>query len=280
MKKKSVHWVLVPDFDPEVLDDDIERAVGRMQTVVELGRIAREQRRVGGKTPLRKITVFNRETQFVDDIKKLEMYVLEELNIQEIVFSQNMDDVQLTAMLNFKTLGKRLGKDVKDVQVAVKNVGQEDLLKYEQGSTITVAGHELSGDDLILGRTLKNVTDPNLHVNGDSVTLIVLDFTPDEDLVKMALCRDVSNRVQRLRKDAKLQPDDTVDMWAEVVDAKPTSKLAEAMKEKSEYLGKLLRRKLNIFEKPPEGAAVIAKDTFDIEKEKLLVTLTKGSSSD
>mmetsp|Transcript_43375 Transcript_43375/g.92877 ORF Transcript_43375/g.92877 Transcript_43375/m.92877 type:complete len:1082 (-) Transcript_43375:301-3546(-) len=274
MKAKSVHFVMIPEFDPEVIDEDIQRAVGSMQKTVELGRVCREQKKVGLKTPLKKMTIFNQDPRFKSDLQPLHSYIEEELNVMEIEYSTDVSQISLSATLNFKLLGKKLGKEMKNVQNAAKELSQEDLLKFEKEGTITICGFEINAEEMSLGRSIKDLTDPNLQPNGDSETLLVLDFTPDPELLKLAACRDVRNRVQRLRKEAKLNHEDPVDMYATVVEAKKDSTLAEALKEKSEYLDGLLRRHLTL-EAAPAGAEVIIEESFDVDGDKVKVVITK-----
>ena len=55
--RSTPHPVLLPppfqDFDPEALDTDISRAVGRLQEVVEMGRAGRERKKAPMKLGLR-----------------------------------------------------------------------------------------------------------------------------------------------------------------------------------------------------------------------------------
>eukprot|EP00435_Cladocopium_sp_Y103_P073299 s206_g43.t1 len=46
-----------------------------------------------------------------------------------------------------------------------------------------------------------DLDNPNLDVNGDDETQVILDFTEDEDLKLMAVARDIVNKVQKMRKD-------------------------------------------------------------------------------
>jgi isoleucyl-tRNA synthetase len=74
---RSVHFLMLPDTKSDYFNDNIERSVGRMQTVIELGRFIREQKTISLKTPCRKLIIINPETQFHEDIKSLESYILE-----------------------------------------------------------------------------------------------------------------------------------------------------------------------------------------------------------
>merc|ERR1719330_1602177 len=88
----------------------------------------------------------------------------------------------------------------------------------------------------------------------------------------MAVCRDIANRVQKLRKEAKLQPDDPADMWASAVGQ--ATKLQDAMARKPEYIDKLLRRRLWSDSLRQGHELVVKAEEFDIEGEKLRVVIT------
>merc|ERR1719512_364316 len=110
-------------------------------------------------------------------------------------------------------------------------------------------------------------------MNAESI--VVMDFTVDEDLCRMAVCRDIANRVQKLRKEAKLQPDDPADMWASAV--AQATKLQDAMAKKPEYIDKLLRRRLWSDSLRQGHELVVKAEEFDIEGEKLRVVITSRS---
>eukprot|EP00933_Yihiella_yeosuensis_P040258 TRINITY_DN34523_c0_g1_i1.p1 TRINITY_DN34523_c0_g1~~TRINITY_DN34523_c0_g1_i1.p1 ORF type:complete len:819 (+),score=208.54 TRINITY_DN34523_c0_g1_i1:186-2459(+) len=274
MKAKSVHFVMIPTPIKEAIKPEITTAMERMQSVVELGRTLRERRKVGLKTPLKSMTIINKNKGFTKDVETLKRYVEEELNVMEVSF-RNETEVVLAGTLNFKTLGKRLGKDMKAVQDGVKNLSQKELVDFENGGSVTICGHEIKGEDMALSRKIKDLDNPNLDTNGDSDTMVVLDFTPDEDLQLMAVCRNITNVVQRLRKDTKLQQDDPVDMWAEVVPAKKSSgMLKKAFSGKKEYLEKLLRRPLFDASLMQGQEVVVSRECADLEGDQLVVTIT------
>jgi len=245
LKAKSVHFVMIPEPNLEAIKPDIVRAVERMQSVVELGRTCRERRKVGLKTPLRSMTIMNKSKEFMQDVQTLQKYIEEELNVMEVLFQSLAGEVSLAATLNFKALGKKLGKDMKKVQDAVKDLTQKQLEEFESSGKIEICGYSIEGEELALSRQVKDLADPNKDVHSDAETMVVMDFTEEEDLVLMTISREVTNRVQKLRKDTKLQQDDPVIMWAEVVPGKKgTGRLKKSLEVKRDYLEKLLRRPL------------------------------------
>merc|ERR1719326_2422012 len=84
LKKDSVHFVMIPDADKAAINLDIEKMVERMQTVVELGRNTRERKKVGLKTPLKGMSILNKDPGYIKDMETLKPYVMEELNVMEL----------------------------------------------------------------------------------------------------------------------------------------------------------------------------------------------------
>jgi len=283
LKAKSIHWIMVPEFDPSVLNPDIEVAVQRMQGVVELGRQLREQAKIGQKMPLKSMVIVNKDPAIMKDLQTLQSYIQEELNVMECTFKSAASGFKLTATLNFKMLGKKLGKDMKAVAAAVKELGTEELTKFEESGKMTIAGYEILAEEMTLAREMEGGADPNVRSMSDGSSTVVLDFTPDPELSLMMVSREISNRVNRMRKDAKLHPDAAVDMWAEAVDAKEDSKLQETLTKNAAYNRKLLRRNLYNNDLRQGHEVVVRQEDFDIETahphhkqvtEKLRVVIT------
>lgn len=281
LKCKSVHWVMTPACDEEALNPEILTAVQRLQTVVQLGRTCRERKKVGLKTPLKSMKLLNKSDDFIKDIRELEPYLKEELNVREVVLDTDTSKVVLEPTLNFRVLGKKLGKDMKKVQEAAKSLSAEDCKKFDAEGKITICGYEITRNDeepelseMSVTPKVKDLTDPNLEANGDKESLVILDFTPDEDLEMDATCRTISNNVQKLRKEAKLQQSDAVDMFA-VVEAgkKSTGKLAKVIEKKSQEIERLLRRPLWDGKLLQGHEIIIKKEEFEIEGDKLVVTI-------
>ncbi|CAK0830229.1 unnamed protein product [Prorocentrum cordatum] len=276
MKAGSVHFVMVPEHNTHALDPAIQTAVSRMRSVVELGRGCREQRKVGLKTPLRSMTVYNQDPAFLEDIRGLQPYIEQELGVLAVVYSEESGKFELIPSLNFPLLGKRLGKGMRAVQEAVKSLSQHDLAEFQASGLITVCGVHLNSAELLLTRRiLHGPEDSNLHANWDFSTVIVMDFAPDEDLRRMATSRDVANKIQKLRKDAGLQPGAAVDMWAEVVQARDDSHLRDVLDKKEDYINELVRWRLRSNSTWDPRAEILNQGVYSIEEEELRLTITR-----
>ena len=118
----SVHYLSVPEARRELIDAVIERAVGRMQAIVELGRIVRDRRTLPVKYPLPELVVIHAEPAVLAELAPLTGYLQDELNVRRVTRTGDKRSfgVQLRAEPNHRSLGARLKADFKAVMADVK----------------------------------------------------------------------------------------------------------------------------------------------------------------
>ena len=210
---RSVHFLRFPTVREELFDPVVERRVSRMQKVIELGRLARERRAIGLKTPLKTLVVLHQDQQFLDDVKTLEGYVTEELNIRDLVLTseESKYGVEYAVQADVKNLGMKFKKDAAKIKAQLPKLSAEQIHAFLDTGTITVEGHELRAEDLRVQRGLKKSKESeNLEVAVEGEVMVLLDSFAYPELAQEGLAREVLNRVQRLRKRAGLVPTDDV----------------------------------------------------------------------
>ena len=283
---ESVHFLAFPDVREELFDPEIERRVGRMQRVIELARVSRERRTVGLKTPLKSLVVIHADPVYLEDIKSLEGYITEELNIRDLVLSSDEAkyNVQYSVNADWPVLGKKLKKDVQKVKKALPSLTSEQVHKFVLEKSIIVDGIKLEDGDLVVKRALKeDESSKNLETNTDEDVLTILDAELYADLADEGLAREIINRVQRARKAASLQPTDDIKMEYRVLSDPENIGLASAFTSKADMIAKALRRPLDhhvitqedgkIPNKPEED--VILEEKQEIQKAEFLLRLLK-----
>lgn len=67
LNQPSVHFLQIPEVDESLLDEDVERRVARMQSAIENGRLIRERKGIGLKTPLASITLVDADSDALAD---------------------------------------------------------------------------------------------------------------------------------------------------------------------------------------------------------------------
>ncbi|KAL4939376.1 hypothetical protein BDV06DRAFT_199057 [Aspergillus oleicola] len=244
---RSVHFLPFPEVREELFDEVVERRVSRMQKVIEMARISRERRAIGLKTPLKTLIVIHQDEQYLEDVRSLESYILEEINVQEIVLSTDEEryNVQYSVVADWPTLGKKLKKDVQKVKKALPSLTSDDVKKYVADRKILVDGIELVEGDLVVKRGLKqDASASEMEPNADEDVLTILDAKLYPELAHQGLGREIINRLQRLRKKAGLVPTDDVKMEYVVLSDPDSVGIKEAFETQASAIEKVVRRPL------------------------------------
>ena len=104
-----------------------------------LGRQKREDVKIGLRTPLASLTIINSDQELLDEMKRLESYVRDELNVQSVAYSTDEESyIELRAKPNFPLLGKRLGKRMKAFAGRINQLAGEEIAALQGGQSITL----------------------------------------------------------------------------------------------------------------------------------------------
>lgn len=275
---RSVHFLPYPEVRSELFDEQVERRVARMQKIIDLARVSRERRTIGLKTPLKTLVVIHPDTQYLDDVRSLEEYITQELNVRDLVLSAEEEkwNVTYSCTADWPVLGKKLKKDVQKVKKALPSLSSNDVKSYVANNEISVDGIKLEEGDLVVKRGIETSAETkNWETNTDDDVLIILDVEMHEDLKEEGLAREIVNKVQQLRKAAKLKATDDVKMEYSVISDPENTGIEKVFESKSDLFKKTLRRPL---EKAPEGQTYgvngTSKDKLILEEEQKVQNAT------
>lgn len=247
-----------------------------MQRVIELARVSRERRSLGLKTPLKTLVIIHHDPQYLDDVKSLENYITEELNVRDLVLSgeEANYNVQLSVTADWPVLGKKLRKDMARVKAALPSLTSEQVQEYLQNKEILVDGIRLEEGDLVVRRGLReDATSKNLEINSDNEVLTILDSEIHPELAQEGLAREIINRVQRLRKKAGLQATDDVKMEYQVLSDPEGVGLADVLVSQSSTFEKTLRRPLEQAQENGAPSAIIVEEEQEVQQATFLLRL-------
>ena len=189
----SVHLQRFPVVDETLIDKQLERQVEIVQQVVGLALALRERERIGVRRPLATLTVASRDPVVLAAVRRFASDVEAELNVKRVELAE--DDsalVSLSAKANFKTLGKRLGKQMKTVAQAVEALDLASLRRVLEGETVEIDGHTLGADDLVFRREPL----PGRVAESAGGITVLLDTNVDEALLRRFCTRLISSRAR------------------------------------------------------------------------------------
>jgi isoleucyl-tRNA synthetase len=284
--ERSVHFLPFPEVREELFDEVVERQFKRMQAVIDLGRISRDRANKGLKIPLKTLVVIHPDQEYLDDIKSLENYIQEELNVRDLILSRDEEkyNVQYSVSADFPVLGKKLKKDAVKVKKALPTLKTDAIKDFLKMGEMLVDGIRLEREDLIVKRGLaKDEKNKDQESNTDDDVLIILDVASYPELEQEGLAREIVRRVQVLRKKAGLMPTDDVGMEYKVLSDPENIGLEAAFENQRTLFEKALRRNVDkhvITEmegKIPEGKdeKVIAEEEQELHKATFLLRFIK-----
>ncbi|GAA6107926.1 isoleucine--tRNA ligase, cytoplasmic [Tachysurus ichikawai] len=274
----SIHYLMLPRVRESLIDKRIESAVFHMQSVIELGRVIRDRKTLPVKYPLREVVVIHQDPEALGDIRSLQKYILEELNVRQLTLSTDKDKygIRLRAEPDHMVLGKRLKGAFKSVTAAIKELKSEQLENFQKMGCITVDGHELREEDLRLMYTFdqKSGTATQYEAHSDGQLLVLLDITPDQSMVDEGVAREVINRIQKLRKKGHLVPSDEITVY---YSSEPAGDyLDKVIQAHSDFILATTKAPLKPYPHP-KNASVIVQEKTQLKGSDLDLTIVKGA---
>ncbi len=264
MTEESVHLCSYPLPDPEMILEKLEDATDRMQQIILLARQKRNKEQIKVKTPLSKLTIIHKDKAILEEIKKLEVYIQNEINVKNVEYSQNESDfIKLYAKPNFPVLGKRLGKNFNLYKKLIEELTPAELAKLEENGTLTIKDETFSPSDIAVFREAKEGT----QAISNRFISIDLDCKLDFDLIEEGLAREIVNRIQKSRKDLNFNVSDRIN-----VSFSGSPELEKAILKHSEYISSTTLAK-TLEKETVEGEGILS---FEIDEYQISFKIKKA----
>ncbi|MGK0358415.1 MAG: isoleucyl-tRNA synthetase, partial [Bradymonadia bacterium] len=198
----SVHLCDYPQADDALIDRGLETFMGLARDVVGLGRTLRDQHRLKTRQPLSYVRIVHHDRHILEGLARQMPLICEELNVKGgEVTDDDAELATLTFKANFKTLGRRLGKRMREGAQAIEAFTRVEWDALQKGAAIEVAGAQVVAADVFVTRTPKG--DVVIATEGPLTVALEVELTPE--LVREGLAREIISKVQRLRKDTGLE---------------------------------------------------------------------------
>jgi isoleucyl-tRNA synthetase len=208
----SVHLSLLEPANESLIDLELEERMDYAQRISSLVLSIRKKDMIRVRQPLQKILLPVLDAGFERQVEEVKDLILAEVNVKEIAYLRDDEEGFLKKRIkpNFKTLGKRLGKNMKAAAQAINKFNQDDIAALEKSGTYTLVvgdeNFELTMEDFEI--TTEDI--PGWKVATDGSLTVALDLTLTELLEDEGMARELVNRIQNIRKDKKFEVTDRI----------------------------------------------------------------------
>ena len=197
---ESVHLTDFPISNENQIDTDLVEKTHLAQNITSMVFSLRKKENIKVRQPLQKVMIPVLDKKTEEQILAVSELIKQEVNVKELNLINADDAANLIVKQikpNFKTLGAKLGKDMKVVASEIQNFSSEQIANLEKEGKTIVTGHEITLNDVeILAKDI-----PGWTITSEGKITVALDLTITDELKSEGIAREFINRVQNLRKD-------------------------------------------------------------------------------
>ena len=208
---QSVHLSDFPDYDEQLIDKDLEEKMGIAQKASSMILALRRKEKLKVRQPLSKIMVPVLNPHFREQFEAVKDIILTEVNVKEVEFLSDTEGViRKKIKPNFKTLGPKYGKLMKQISGIIAQFDQHQIAELENAGSMEIeAGDKkisISQDDVeILTEDI-----PGWTVATEGQMTIALDIEVSDELKQEGIAREFINKIQNLRKESGFEVTDRI----------------------------------------------------------------------
>jgi isoleucyl-tRNA synthetase len=261
---ESVHLADFPVADESLIDKSLEVKMQKAQIISSLVLSIRQKEKIKVRQPLQKIMIPVLDNTDREEIEAVSELIKSEVNVKEIQLLDDASGILVKRIKpNFKTLGPKFGKEMKQIAQVVNGFDQNDIQKIEQDGELTI---QLENKSITL--QLQDVEISSQDIEGWMVATsgkltVALDVTINEELRNEGVARELVNRIQNIRKDSGFEVTDKI-----AIEILKDGFVEVAVKNNIEYIKtETLTAELNFVEKLDKGIEI----AFDEVNTKLFI---------
>ena len=210
----SVHLSEFPNSNAQLIDKALEHKMAQAQLISSLVLSLRAKEKIKVRQPLQKIMIPINSKSKKEEIIAISDLIKHEVNVKEIELLEDASDILVKQIKpNFKVLGPRFGKDMKQVVAAIEKFDADDIQKIEEKGVLAL---EINGKSINLQLSDVEISSQDIEgwlVANQGAVTVALDVTITEALKAEGIARELVNRIQNLRKDSGFEVTDMIDVF-------------------------------------------------------------------
>ena len=208
--QQSVHLLDFPHYDESLVDKQLEERMEWAQDISSMILSLRKKAKIRVRQPLSK-AIIPADSYTIKQLELVKSLILHETNVKELEFISLQNDFLVKkAKPNFKLLGPKYGKMMKEISNIIQNWDSAMINEIEKNKKATI--NTSQGDIEILLEEIEIITEdiPGWLVSHENNFTVALDITINDELRQEGIARDFVNRIQNLRKEKNFDVTDKI----------------------------------------------------------------------
>ena len=207
----SVHLADFPKADEKLIDNELEERMELAQQISSMVLGLRRKVQLRVRQPLSKLIIPILNDHMIRQLDAVKNIILSEVNVKEIEYITDTTGVLVKKIKpNFKTLGPKYGKYMKQISTLIAAMEQSDIFEFEKNGryqlNIGTESIDLSLEDVeILSEDI-----PGWLVANEGHLTVALDINVTKELKEEGIARELINRIQNLRKESNFDVTDKI----------------------------------------------------------------------
>ncbi|HPX75057.1 MAG TPA: isoleucine--tRNA ligase [Bacteroidales bacterium] len=213
-KVSSVHLAYFPEVNEEIIDKELEERMEMAQSISSMILSLRRKANFKVRQPLQKIMMPIISDNFVEQIEKVEQIIKTETNIKEIKFLSDSSGILVKSIkANFKVLGPKYGKLMKQVAAKIAGMSQKEIAEFERTNkfSFVIENQEINLDLDDVEIISEDI--PGWLVANEGKITVALDINLTQELIEEGIAREFVNRIQNLRKESGFNVVDKINIY-------------------------------------------------------------------
>ena len=214
LDKESIHHFEWPKYDEKTIKRELENNMDTISDVVQIILSLREKIQMGVRWPLQEVIIVTKDEKTKAAVEKLKDIIKKHTNIKELNVQQSLPGIKQVIKADYSKLGPDFGKKTPEIIAKIGSESTETILNHieKEGRYTLKLGKEKI--NIVKGHLIVTREIPVPYVEGNFKNgFVYLNKDVDEELEAEGYARELTRRIQELRKKAGLQKKDRISLF-------------------------------------------------------------------
>ena len=199
---RSVHLASFPEADPSAIDKELENRMDIAQRLTSMVLALRRKANIKVRQPLQAMMVPATDKKQRAEIESVKDLILTEVNVKSLQIPDDDENILVKRVKpDFKKLGPKHGKSMKQVAAAITSLSQAQIRDFERAGSISIVLPD-NTEAVVDAADVEIISEdiPGWMVANEGNLTVALDITVTPELRREGIARDLINRLQNIRK--------------------------------------------------------------------------------